>query len=191
MRRRAGRSPAKDTVLRRGTDRFEDAVAWVLMSIGLVLLVVAVMIGVGTRAGAIERAAAVRATHTEVAATVLADVPVLAAEGATSTKRWATARWVERDGTTREDVVLVPGGVRAGTQVTVWVDRNGRIGPSPTSDAEALIVAVLGAFFTLLFGGILLGGAWAVVRRVTIAHNVRRWEEEWARVGPEWTRHLR
>jgi hypothetical protein len=85
----------------------------------------------------------------------------------------------------------VPGGVRAGTQVTVWVDRNGRIGPSPTSDAEALIVAVLGAFFTLLFGGILLGGAWAVVRRVTIAHNVRRWEEEWARVGPEWTRHLR
>jgi hypothetical protein len=175
----------------RGTDRFEDAAAWFLMSLGLVLLVVAAMTGVGTHAGTVERSAVVRATHTEVAATLVADVPVMPADGVAVTQLWARARWVGPDGTAHEDMVRVRSGTPAGTEVTMWVDRDGRIGPSPTGAAEALVSGVLAGFVTVLVGGMVLGCAWVAVRRVTGVRNARRWEREWARVGPDWTRHLR
>jgi hypothetical protein len=39
-----------------------------------------------------------------------------------------------------------------------------------------------------LAGGIgLLFGLWVVVRRVTMAANCARWEDEWREVAPNWT----
>ena len=185
-------APAKGKMPRRSTDHFEDAVAWVLMSLGLVLLLIAVMTGVGTRAGVIERAEAVRTTHTEVVATLLADAPVLPTpDGAAARQLWARAGWVGTDGAHREDMVLVRAGAPVGTAVTVWVDREGRIGPIPTSNTEALLAGMLTGIFTLLVGGFVLCGIWVAARRVTLACNIRRWEREWARIGPEWTLHPR
>jgi hypothetical protein len=188
MRRDRHGASAKGKMPRRGTDRFEDAAAWVLMSLGLVLLMVAAMVGVGTRAGTIERSATVRATHTEVTATVLADVPVLATRGATMTGLGAPARWVGPDGVAHEAMVWVPSGTPAGTEVRAWLDRDGRVGQGPTSEAEALLIGVLASFFTVLVGGILLGGVWVTVRMLTDVRNARGWEQEWARIGPDWTR---
>jgi hypothetical protein len=188
MRRDRHGASAKGKMPRRGTDRFEDAAAWVLMSLGLVLLMVAAMVGVGTRAGTIERSATVRATHTEVTATVLADVPVLATRGATMTGLGAPARWVGPDGVAHEAMVWVPSGTPAGTEVRAWLDRDGRVGQGPTSEAEALLIGVLASFFTVLVGGILLGGVWETVRMLTDVRNARGWEQEWARIGPDWTR---
>lgn len=177
---------------RRGTDRVEDAAAWFLMSLGLMLVIVAVLVGVGVHADELERARGQQVTRVEVVAVLVVDAPVAISEynGARPYIR-ATARWTGADGVPCEGPVPVWSGAPAGTEVRIWVDRDCRVRPAPTNALNALMAGVMGAFAVMLVGGMTLGGVWSVVRRATAARNATHWEREWARVGPEWTRHPR
>jgi hypothetical protein len=60
---------------------------------------------------------------------------------------------------------------------------------APSDSGTAIIAAVSGALAVLAVGAIVLVAAWAGVRRGIAVLTDRQWEQEWARVGPEWTGH--
>lgn len=92
------RPAGRDRTTRRGTDRLEDAVAWLLGCLGLVLLFGAVLAGFATQRGVAERAAAEAADRTPVRVVLLdegPDAPVLSRIGST---RQVSTRWADVPG---------------------------------------------------------------------------------------------
>lgn len=74
-----------------------------------------------------------------------------------SGSRAVEARWTGPDGVLRTDRVSVTGGTMAGTEVTVWLDRDGAVVDPPVSGFEAFAAAALTA------GGVLLAGGSALI----------------------------
>jgi hypothetical protein len=89
-----------------------------------------------------------------------------------------------REESARGGPVVVSAGVGSG----IWVDERGRPAPPPRGGGAALIGAATDAGAILIAGGALLAGLWYLSRRVITRRNLRRWELEWGRVGPEWSR---
>jgi hypothetical protein len=75
-------------------------------------------------------------------------------------------------------------GSPAGTEVPVWVDRDGTVTTPPTNAADAWVNGALVGFDVLLLGGAVLVGIWMWVRRLTASVNTVEWEREWARSNP-------
>jgi hypothetical protein len=102
--------------------------------------------------------------------------------------RGARVYWVGPDGVTRSDVTTVGRGLHPGDRVRLWAGARGRITTAPMSEATASFHAVL----TGLVGGAAAGGAVEGGRRLVLSGMRRaryaRWEEEWARSGPDWGR---
>ncbi|WP_214404360.1 Rv1733c family protein [Pseudonocardia lacus] len=188
-RRSTGRP---DRLPRRGTDRLEDAAAWLLMIAGLLLVVLAVTAALGVGASATARARAETAERVEVPATVLRDAPEVAVlPGAGLPRVLTDVTWTEPDGTSRTGAALAPALTRAGQPVTVWLDRSGQPVDEPFDEASAGIAAVAVCVFVLMAGAVVLTTAWIGVRHGIAVLNGRGWEREWERVGPEWTGHGR
>jgi hypothetical protein len=191
MRPDAHRSSRPERLPRRGTDRAEDVVAWVLTAAALVLIVVAGVTGIAVHGQEAERVLLESASRTQVRAVLLEDAPVVSGEyrdrGITVR---AEAGWTNRDGTQRTGEVIVRRSASAGETVDVWEDRSGAIVPAPTRSANAVVAGVLAALGVLLAGGTILAAAWYAIRILIAAGNSRRWEREWARVGPVWNRDL-
>jgi hypothetical protein len=145
--------------------------------------VIALVVGIGTFGSTAEEARGQAGTGTMVTATYLESVPQLALEQPPSD---VPATWTGPDGQPRTGVVAAVG-VRAGDQVQIWVDPYGaRVSPPPTQ-VDAVGAGVTSGLAVLLAGGIVLAAVWLLVRRATDAANVRRWEREWAMVGPRWS----
>lgn len=98
----------------------------------------------------------------------------------------AEVRWTDHDGVTRTARALVEPGLATGSEVTLWVDENGRFVPEPPGPGEATGQAALMA---VLVAG-LVGTAVLLGRRPVDAALDRRralaWELEWAEYGPLW-----
>lgn len=182
--------PPAERLRRRATDRVERAVAWLLGAAAIVLLVVALVIGVGVHGRQAERAVDESATRTKVTAMVLEDVQVVTGENGPTPER-AMAQWTAPNGMAVTGRVMVRTPVRAGDRVDVWIDREGRVTAPPARPANAVFAGVMAVVGVLIFGGGALAGLWFGLLRVTAACNMRRWEQEWAQVGPVWTRDLR
>lgn len=75
-----------------------------------------------------------------------------------------------------------------GVGTGVWMDECGRPVPPPPGGGQALVRAATDAGTVLIAGGVLLAGLGYVARRTITRRNLRRWEREWRRVGPEWSR---
>ena len=60
--------------------------------------------------------------------------------------------------------------------------------PEPTSDGDALEMAIITAAITVLAGAIVLTALWCVVRRITLSYNCAAWEREWREVAVIWSR---
>ncbi|MEV7437803.1 Rv1733c family protein [Streptomyces griseoviridis] len=97
---------------------------------------------------------------------------------------WGTVRWVAPDGTRATGQIRVAPGSAAGTPVTVWTDRVGRLVSEPATAAEARLRATfvgglvgLSAAAMPLVGGRLLCGR---LRR----HRLDRWDVAWAHFDP-------
>jgi hypothetical protein len=175
--------------LRRGTDRFESAVAvasllvFVVSAPLLVLMLTPVVYDAG-----------IRAEHTgghQVTArlTTPAPKPEMAPfdDPGPPPRTQATAAW-SYAGTSHTGQVRVPEGTPAGTRVAVWVDSSGNLTEPPQSHTWTLgLTALAGA-------GAVAGpaiGLWAVrrlVRRGLIQWQLAAWEAEWAAVESEWSR---
>ncbi|MET9562151.1 Rv1733c family protein [Streptomyces tauricus] len=98
-------------------------------------------------------------------------------------------RWSEPGERARTGVTRVPAGAEAGDRTYIWLDREDRIVPAPTSGTvvwqHALAVGACAA-------GVAVAGVLALhalIRRVAARRRLAEWEREWARTGPEWTRH--
>ena len=179
----------------RVTDRRE---AW-LMLWSAVLIVVGAPLA-GWLAGSQAHEVLFEAVHRQhvarhqVRATVESFVHRRLQEGAdeddsgTEEGRDARVYWMGPDGVTRSDVTTVSRRLHPGDRVRLWAGAKGRITAAPMSAATASFHAVL----TGLVAGAAAGGAVEGARRLVLSgmRRVRyaRWEQEWARSGPDWGR---
>jgi hypothetical protein len=178
----------RDRSLRRGTDRIEDIAAWLLTVMGIVVLIVAGVFGIEDHARGMERVRSDLAERVEATAVVLADPPDRIVEPASAAPFGSVpARWTDPAGVQHEGTIMARSDSRAGTEVHIWLDRKGELARPPLGELSALLNALILAATVLALGGCAIVALWKALRRITTAHNVRAWEREWARVGPEWT----
>jgi hypothetical protein len=169
-----------DRLPRRGTDRLEDAVAWLLIAAGLLAVVL-----IGSLTAAVHRAGMERAA---VETTERHQVPAALVASAGLYKTQVGPLPVARSA----PVPVMPGQPRtaAGRPVMVWVDAHGQPTRPPTTPAGAVQAAVAVAVGLSVVALLALAGIWTGVRTVTARLNDARWEREWARVGPRWSRRV-
>ena len=130
------------------------------------------------------------ATWQHVPAVLLQAVPgpALTSHGTNSWITWTPARWTAA-GIQRTADVPARSGSRAGSTVTVWLDRAGHVRMPPLTPGQAgdrilearlVGLAVLAVLLAIL---VLLG------RRVLDRRRLAGWETAWLSVGPTWSRH--
>jgi hypothetical protein len=167
---------------RRATDRVEDVVAWMLTAAGLFLVSAAAVAGVAVCTHQAEAASGASETR----AVLLDDTQVgVAADPAILLP--VRAMWTDRTGGQRTGVIFVTPSATAGSQVDVWVDADGTATTALSRRGAAVVAGIATGAVVVLGGSMMLAAAWRGVRRVTGARNVRQWEREWERVGPDWT----
>ncbi|NMH99307.1 hypothetical protein [Pseudonocardia acidicola] len=178
---------------RRHTDRVEDALAWLLSSLALLVLLAAILAGFAVHGREMARVQRENGERTPVNAVLLTASPVLPASQGSP---WLApsrvpASWTGPDGKPHTGLVTVRGILKAGATVRSWVDRSGALAPAPSSAASAGISAVIVALGVLGAGWTLLGSLWVGGRHLIAARNDARWTREWERVEPQWSRRIR
>jgi hypothetical protein len=180
----AGRFP------RRATDLVEDAVLWLLSSLVLLLVVLAVMTAVAAYGHITDRSQGEAARHAPVRAVLAAAAPAMVDDSGYRLPVGVPATWTGPDGRPHAGSIPVLGPLPAGADVSVWVDEQGSVVDAPPTAIEAAAAAFLTAVFIVACGGGVLAGGWGLARRAIGAANSRRWEREWADVGPRWSGRL-
>jgi hypothetical protein len=187
--RRAGRGrirPAADRMPRRATDRIEDLVAWLLVAAALLMILLAITVATAVHRNGVQRAALEMAHRHQISAELIARPAAV-----TGRYQVGTARWTTPDGAPRIGRVPITA-IRPDTNGTVriWVDDDGAPSRPPSTPAGALQAAIAAAVAMALVGLGTLAAAWAGVRVLVDRANAARWEREWARVGPRWSRRV-
>jgi len=183
----AGRRTAKwlwrwrSNPLRRHEDVLE---AWLVLVVWAIIAVGGTLAGVVTAHAADSVFAQQRAERIPVSAVLVSDTTQ---PGAKSYYRaLAKVSWTLPDGSSRTGNTLVDTGLKAGSHIVVYTDRQGQLStqpPSPSAgDVEA---AVLGTTAGLGVTGLALG-AGALARVRLDRRRFRQWGSEWAMVGPKW-----
>lgn len=181
------RPPVPALPVRRGTDRLEDAVAWLLGALALLVLVAALVTGADVRARTLDAREVQLAERTPVRAVVLEAPAVVRADNETRALVVVPVRWTGPDGRDQEGRAVLESPVAAGNEVPIWVDRNDRPVPAPVTGTTAVVAGIAAAGAVAASGWAVLYGAWAAVRRFTLARNARAWDEEWTRLEPRWS----
>lgn len=170
--------------LRRRDDIVE---AWIVLIAWTVFAVGGTVAALVTAHAADEVFARQRAERQSVRAVLISDVPPTAtAVIGTSDRRMTTVRWTASDGSALTGRTLVDTGLKAGSEVTVWQDRRGRLTAAPPSSTEATIESgFLGAAAAVGLAGLVFG-AGALARWQLDRRRVDEWGREWDHVGPRW-----
>ena len=171
---------------RRMTDRVEDMAAWVLMAAGLLVVLFSYDVGAQSYNQGLERVQVQSAERAPAEATLLSDAQLNSSVSSRSSMVMAPATWQDRVGAAHDGFVMVPRGLRAGGKVPIWTDVSGANVPAPMTNQDALLIGLIGGGVALAGGIGLLFGLWVVVRRITMAANCARWEDEWREVAPNW-----
>ena len=182
MRRRGG-----PPLPRRRTDRVEDLVAWLVTTLGLLAVLGSLLVGHAAHQAALGRASAAG----PVRAVLLADAPPAPAadQRVPSPRLRAPVAWTGPDGAAHVASVSVAPALPAGSAVTLWVDRAGRVVADPAErSAEAWAFGISAGLTVVALSWALLTLAWSAVCRVTASRNAAGWAREWARVEPRWRR---
>lgn len=170
--------------LKRTTDRLHALSRVVVLAAMLAAVPVGVAVA-GRVAGVLHATAAVQtATRTERVATLLADAPV--ASGTDGGEVLAHGQWLGPSGRAVTGRVLASSGAVAGSTVTVWVDRAGRI-TEPPMRADDIAVQSFAAGTVAALGLpclVLLLHLLAV--QLLDRARLRRWTAEWSTVEPLW-----
>ena len=170
----------------RGTDRFEDLIAWVLTSCAAGVVLLAMAVGQAGAAHTLERSRAEAAARTPARAELLEDVDgAVLADGSRS--RNALARWTGPDGRVAQGRVAVTTQHVVGDTVSIWTDRTGRVVPAPTKSSAASAVGWTWGVAVTLGGWAVLALLWTAVRAATARRNAAAWAREWAVVEPNWS----
>jgi hypothetical protein len=177
------------TPLRRPSDRFEALLTWILVMVGLLMIPVGAAAGTSIRDDSLRRAEQERALLREVPARTVDDAPPLAGQELGTITWPVSVAWQDETGLDhhgRAEVVL---GTKAGTEVSVWIDRSGAVVKSPPSSGDSAAIGGAAGFGVV-------AGSWPALWLVLLAArrplNRRRlaaWAAEWEQVAPRWTRH--
>ncbi|WP_028800259.1 hypothetical protein [Streptomyces sp. 142MFCol3.1] len=171
--------------LRRRSDALE---AWIMLAAWVLIVLSGVFAGLLT-ARTVERGLAVeRAQWRSVAAQLTEDAVGTGATESASGLVWAKVRWTAPDGSAHTGQARVYAGTEAGTPVTVWTDRQGRLVTKPATASQAqtrsamvgVLVGVSAAAVPFVGGRLARG---RLERR-----RMDQWDQEWARIGPRWGR---
>lgn len=172
--------------LRRRCDVVE---AWVVLAAWVIALVGGVLAGAATACHVERGLDAQRAQRHAVAAVLTTRAPTSTSPLATDNGRvWASVRWTAPDGSTHVGRAPAVPGARAGTQVMLWTDKQGRPTTPPLSPGGAAFQASwTGALAGLTAAGAVLGCA-RVVRFQLERRRLDEWAAEWERVSARWGR---
>lgn len=177
---------------RRLTDRVEDAVAWLLISLALLTGVVAFVVGAAQATQGSERARLEARERVPVRVILLERADVTPSPDGMSlpVPVDVPARWILPDGSERVAPVATAVRNEAGAELRKWIDRSGRPVPAPSSTTTGLLEAVLAGVAITLAGWLTLLVTWWGVRRGTAARNAAGWAREWHAIEPSWTGRL-
>nr|WP_246559085.1 hypothetical protein [Streptomyces plicatus] len=166
--------------------------AWILLIVWLVIALVGPVAGVLGAQVSAHSAAQRRAERHAVTATLVSDVPHNAlADGTTGGRVDATVRWTASDGTRHSGKAAVEGGLKAGSRVSVWTDRQNHLTPAPPTVSQAGVDA---AFMGAASSFAVVTAAAAGYYGARLVLNRRRrtaWEDEWQQIGSQWGRTAR
>ncbi|MEU9733898.1 hypothetical protein [Streptomyces sp. NPDC048002] len=172
--------------LRRRSDVVE---AWIVLVVWFLVVVGGVLAGLVVSDAADRAFAEQRAERRPTRAVLLTDVP--RADGSADSPRpqgLARVRWTTGAGTERTDEAMVDRGLKAGAEVTLWLDRAGDPATRPPSASEAAWESgALGTAAGLALAGLVFG-AGAAARWRLGRNSAERWGQEWELVEPEWRR---
>ncbi|MFI2435863.1 hypothetical protein [Streptomyces sp. NPDC018693] len=174
----------RDNPLRRRDDVVE---AWIVLAVWTLVVVGGALAGLATARAADGVFARQRVERYAAQAVLVADAPALDAtvDGA-RTRVVGKVGWTTADGVARTDTTLVDSGLKAGTEVEVWLDGQGRLSTEPPGATEAAVEsAVLGVAAAAATAGLVVG-AGALLRRRLDRRRIDAWGREWALVGPRW-----
>ena len=169
-------------------DRFEGTVRLILV---LTFLIAAPLLA--PAAGHQTEASGLRQVHHEtswrqVNAVLLRSAPPQYYGYGSMATFWVAARWRAPSGAARPGVNPARTGAQAGTKVSIWVDRAGRVtGRHPMTVGMVKVRTALVEFLTVAGVAIVLLALGGLVRLLLNRRRMAYWGIEWACFGPRWS----
>lgn len=186
VRRLGGPNP-----LRRGVDRMESLLLLVTILAALLAIPAAAMVGSAVRNASEHSAAERRAELRSVQARTLEDTPSAVPVVPGQVNSGVRAGWVDEAGIPREGRVHVVIGTKAGSEVTVWLDRSGAVVPPPRLPADSAAFGAAAGLTFLMLGWPLLWGLFRLARIPLDRRRAAELDREWAETSPRWTQSQR
>ncbi|MCS0604895.1 hypothetical protein NX794_27310 [Streptomyces sp. LP11] len=171
--------------LRRPSDMVE---AWIVLATWVLVLLCGTLAGVLAARASDASFAERRAELRTVSAVLTDDAAKTPATGSgyDDGRVWAGVRWTGPDGAVHTDRAKVYPGAPAGSTITVWTNRSGRVVPAPVTGAAAGAQSALtGALVAPTAAAAVWGVGW-IVRSRLIRRRLAEWDEEWKQIGPRW-----
>ncbi|MET4047957.1 hypothetical protein ABIB34_001560 [Rhodococcus sp. UYP5] len=164
----------------RRSDRIQSTIKTTVFTLMILMLPVAAWIGMSTLAVGQSRVAAQENSVHQVTATTTAaaDIaPVLQGEVGSVTSTTVGATW-SHDGLDHQGQVSLPAGSPSGTQLPIWVDRDGDPTAPPATGADAVVTALFTGFGSLFAAASILVGTYFAVRFRLDAQRYDEWDRE-------------
>ena len=174
--------------LKRTSDRLEVLGRILLGFILLMAIPVALTVGTATYTQRRSEATAQVADRHRVSAELMenASLPTTASERDADVGR-APVVWTAPSGVERRAVISVPIRAKAGSSLSIWVDREGDRTSQPLGDTDVATVTIGYALLTFVGICVVAVVAYLLFRRLLDRSRARRWATEWAAVEPVWT----
>ncbi|MEV0223231.1 hypothetical protein [Streptomyces sp. NPDC050704] len=167
--------------LRRRSDALE---AWIVLAAWTLTLLAGVLAGLATARSVEHSLDRERAEWRAVPALLTERAPGTTTTGAE--RVWARVRWTAADGSAHTGQTRVEAGSTAGTAVTVWNDRDGRLATRPATEAQADLRAALVGTLAGMSAAVLPFAGGRTVRGRLERRRMEAWDAEWEQVGPQW-----
>jgi hypothetical protein len=165
----------------------EDAAAWLLASIALFMLLLAIWAGAGVHADALDQSRLQHGQRRQVEAVLLNDPPPAYREVDSAEVSWRSVRFVDTSGSEHVADGLVADREPAGDTVRLWVDRDERVAPAPLTPTDAVAIGATAGIGIAALGAAVLALLWCGLRRLLDVRNSLAWDQEWAEVEPVWS----
>lgn len=172
--------------LRRGVDRAEALLLLGVLFAGLLLVPVAAAFGTWVSSSSEQGAAQRRAELRSAQAATLEDTTMAVPVGPGQTATRVRVRWTDEMGVPHEGQTNVVVGTKAGSPVTVWLDRTGAIVAPPRQPQDSAALGAGAGMLLVMIGWPLLGGVFRLLRVPLDRSRYRAWEREWAETAPRW-----
>ncbi|MFG1817688.1 hypothetical protein ACGFIF_28290 [Kribbella sp. NPDC049174] len=178
-----GRNP-----LRRRVDRIESALLLGAVVAGLLVVPAAAALGTTIHDRAEHTAAQQRAQLRSVQARTLETTAEVVPSTPGQVVSSVRVSWLDRSGSPQvgwADVVI---GTKAGTELTIWLDRSGAITRAPREPGDSAALGAAAGLTLPMLAWPFLFGLFRLARRPLDRRRTEDWAREWEQVSPRWTR---